>query len=94
MAAHLRLSARVAWRDRAFRALFGTRVALAGAAMATPFFVLYAVRSLGLDPAVVAGFLTAKIVGYVGANPAWQRVATRFGNRTLMCAVAVTSLRV
>jgi len=92
LAAHLKESARVAWRDRAFRALFGTRVALAGAAMAVPFFVLYAVRTLGLDAAAVGGFLMAKIVGNVGANPLWQRVATRWGNRALMSGVAVLAL--
>jgi hypothetical protein len=89
LAAHLRESARTAWRDRSFRALFGTRLALAGASIATPFFVLFAVRTLGLAPAVVAGFLTAKIVGYVGANPLWQRVATRWGNRAVMSGVAL-----
>ena len=92
MAAHLKESAKVAWRDRSFRALFGTRVALAGAAMATPFFVLYAVRSLGLSASVVAGFLSAKIVGYVLSNILWQKVATRYGNRVLMCAVAILAL--
>ena len=89
MAAHLKESARVAWHDRSFRALFGTRVALAGAAMATPFFVLYAVRDLGLSAALVAGFLSAKIAGYVLSNILWQRVATRFGNRALMSAVGL-----
>jgi MFS family permease len=92
LAAHLRENVAVAWRDRAFRALFGTRVALAGAAMATPFLVLYAVRTLGLPAAVVGGFLTAKIVGYVGANPLWQRVATRYGSRWLMAIVALVSM--
>jgi hypothetical protein len=92
LAAHLKESAAVAWHDRAFRALFGTRVALAGAAMATPFLVLYAVRSLHLPAAVVGGFLTAKIVGYVGANPLWQRVATRYGNRALMVAVSLLAM--
>lgn len=92
LAAHLKESAAVAWRDRAFRALFGTRVALAGAAMATPFLVLYAVRALHLPAAVVGGFLTAKIVGYVGANPLWQRVATRYGNRALMVTVSLLAM--
>jgi hypothetical protein len=92
MAAHLKESARVAWHDRSFRALFGTRVALAGAAMATPFFVLYAVRDLGLSAAGVAGFLSAKIAGYVLSNILWQRVALRFGNRALMSAVGLLAL--
>jgi MFS family permease len=92
LAAHLRESVGAAWRDRAFRALFGTRVALAGAAMATPFLVLFAVRTLSLPAAVVGGFLTAKIVGYVGANPLWQRVATRHGNRAVMVGVALLAM--
>lgn len=92
LAAHLRENVSFAWRDRSFRALFGTRVALAGAAVATPFLVLYAVRSLHLPAAVVGGFLTARIVGYVGANPLWQRVATRYGSRQLMGLVAVLAM--
>ncbi len=92
LAAHLRENASIAWRDPDFRALFGTRVALAGAAMATPFLVVYAVRSLGLAAPVVAGFLTSKIIGYVGANPLWQRVATRYGYRALMAAVALLAM--
>ena len=94
MAAHLRESASVAWKDPAFRALFGTRVALAVAAVATPFLVLFAVRSLGLPAALVGGFLTAKIVGYVGANPPWQRVAARYGSRRLMELVALVAMGV
>ena len=92
LAAHLRESAAVAWRDPAFRALFGTRVALAGAAVATPFLVLYAMRTLGLPAAAVGGFLSAKIVGYVGANPLWQRVATRRGNRRVMGLVGLLAM--
>jgi hypothetical protein len=92
LAAHLRESASVAWRDPAFRALFGTRVALAGAAVATPFLVLYAMRTLGLPAAAVGGFLSAKIVGYVGSNPLWQRVAMRRGNRRVMGLVGLLAM--
>lgn len=91
MGAHLRESARVAWRDPAFRALFGTRVALAGAFTATPFFVLYALASLGMRPQVVGGFVTARIAGFVLANLWWQRVATRHGHRRLMRGVTLAS---
>jgi len=92
MADHLRENLRVAWRDPAFRALYGTRVALAGASIATPFFVVYAVRFLALPSAVVAGFLSARIVGYVGANLVWQRVATRRGSRALMRVVSIMAV--
>ncbi|MEP7027200.1 MAG: MFS transporter [Candidatus Eisenbacteria bacterium] len=92
LAAHLRENVSHAWRDHSFRALFGTRVALAGAAVATPFLVLFAVRSLHLPAAVVGGFLTARIIGYVGANPLWRRVATRHGSRRLMGLVALFSI--
>ena len=91
MAEHLREAMQVVWRDRSFVALYATRVALAGAAMATPFFVVYAVRGLGLQPGVVAGFLTAKVVGFVAANPLWQRVAQGRGNRSLFRRVALAA---
>jgi hypothetical protein len=91
LAAHLRTNLRVAWRDPAFRALFGTRVALAGAFLATPFYALFAVRQLGFPASSVGGFLVAKIVGYVGANLVWQRVAAGHGSRALMALVGVAS---
>jgi hypothetical protein len=79
LAAHLKESARVAWRDRGVpRALRHARGAR-GRGDGVPFFVLYAVRTLGLDAAAVGGFLMAKIVGNVGANPLWQRVAIPLG---------------
>jgi hypothetical protein len=91
MGDHLRESARVAWRDPAFRALFGTRVALAGAFTAAPFFVLFALGPLGLEPQAAGGFVTARIGGFVLANLLWQQVATRRGPRSLMRAVALAS---
>ncbi len=91
MGAHLRENVRVAWRDPAFRALFGTRVALAASGMATPFYVVYAVRTLGLPPVVVAGFISAKIAGFVASNLLWQRIASRHGPTDLMRRVTVTA---
>jgi hypothetical protein len=88
MGAHLRENARAAWRDPSFRALFGTRVALAGAFTAAPFFVLYALGPLAMKPQVVGGFVTARIAGFVVSNLWWQRVATRQGHRSLMRGVA------
>jgi len=91
LAAHLRINVRAAWRDPAFRALFGTRVALAAASLATPFYALFAVRQLALPAALVGAFLSAKIAGYVGANLLWQRVAARRGGRSLLRLVGVVS---
>src|SRR5262249_51164193 len=79
MAALWRPNGRQAGRARAFRALFGTRVALAAAALATPFYALFAVHQLGLDRSLVGAFLSAKITGYVAANLVWQRAAARHG---------------
>ena len=89
LGAHLRESARVAWRDPKFRALFGTRVALAGAFTAAPFFVLAALGPLGLPARSVGLFVTARIAGFVLSNLLWQRVATRLGHRSLMRGVAL-----
>jgi hypothetical protein len=89
MGAHLRENARVAARDPKFRALFGTRVALAGASTVAPFFVLYALGPLGLPPRAVGVFVTARIAGFVLSNLAWQWCATHFGHRSLMRAVAL-----
>lgn len=91
MGAHLRENLAVAWRDPAFRALFGTRVALAGAFAAAPFFLLYALGPLAMKPQVVGGFVTARIAGFVVSNLWWQRVATRRGHRSLMRGVALVS---
>jgi hypothetical protein len=92
MGAHLRENARVAWQDPSFRALFGTRVALAAAFTAAPFFVLYALGPLGLPARAVGAFVTARIVGFVVSNLGWQWVATHRGHRSLMRGVAVTCI--
>ncbi len=91
MGVHLRENLKVAWRDPAFRALFGTRVALAGSFAAVPFLVLYALGPLALAPAVVGGFVTARIAGFVASNLWWQRIATHRGHRSLMRAVALAA---
>jgi Na+/melibiose symporter-like transporter len=91
LAEHLRTNVRAAWHDPAFRALFGTRVALAAAFLATPFYALFAVRQLGLERSLVGAFLSAKIVGYVASNLLWQRVAARRGGRRLMQLVGAMS---
>ncbi len=91
MGVHLRENLKVAWRDPAFRALFGTRVALAGSFAAAPFLVLYALGPLGFAPALVGGFVTARIAGFVASNLWWQRVATHRGHRSLMRGVALAA---
>ncbi len=91
MGAHLKESLRVAWRDPAFRALYASRVALAAAGMATPFFVVFATKTLGLPVAATAGVLIAKLVGFVGSNLWWTRVAVGRGHRSLMRRVAVVA---
>ncbi len=91
MGVHLRENLKVAWRDPSFRALFGTRVALAGAFTAAPFLVLYALGPLGLAPTIAGGFVTARIAGFVASNLWWQRVATRRGHRSLMRGVALVA---
>ena len=91
MGAHLRENARVAARDPKFRALFGTRVALAAASTVAPFFVLYALGPLGLPPRAVGVFVTARIAGFVVSNLGWQWCATHLGHRSVMRGVALLS---
>jgi len=92
MGVHLRENLKVAWRDPSFRALFGTRVALAGAFTAAPFLVLYALGPLGLAPTIAGGFVTARIAGFVASNLVWQRIATHRGHRSLMRGVALAAM--
>jgi len=70
--------------DPAFSALVALRLTVTLAALADPFFTVYALRVIGVKPATIGGFLI--VIGIVGplSNAVWGRVASRFGSRRII----------
>lgn len=70
--------------DRAFAAFLMFRLCLTVAALADPFYTVYAIRVIGVEGATVGSFLVA--LGVLGplSNALWSRVATRFGSRRVL----------
>lgn len=79
--------------DKDFGAFVALRVMISIAAIADPFFTVYALRELGVSKSEIGGFLIT--IGVVGplSNWVWQRVAQRFGSRrTIRYALAFSML--
>jgi len=87
--AYLRMAAPLIRANPRLGRLILARVALDGAAMATPFYVLFAQRDLGLGIGAVASYMVAKSVGGVAAGPLWGVASDRFGPHVALRMVAL-----
>ena len=72
--------------DPPFRAFVALRLTLAAAALADPFYTVYALREIGVAPAAVGTFLI--VIGIVGplSNAGWARLGQRYGSRRVLRA--------
>ena len=70
----------------------GFRLVLAAAALADPFFVVYAVRELGVPVAYAGGYLAALVAAQALAGPLWAAVAARRGTKGVLQGAALCRL--
>ncbi|MDI3339297.1 MAG: MFS transporter [Sphaerobacter sp.] len=75
-------------RFLAFRALLST------AAIADPFYVVYAHRQLGAPDGVIGIYIAALLAGRFGANLVWGRVADRQGSRLVLQLAALLRMAI
>jgi len=79
--------ARAVWRTNAgFRRFLIAQVVFTLAAVATPFFVLYARRHLQAGAGDVAAYTAALIFAAAFGNLGWGALADRLGNRAVLVA--------
>lgn len=86
-------SARRVWRENEmFRRFLITRIALALADVATPFYAIYAIRQLGAPEQIVGLYIGLTTLSAMVTNPVWSWISDHLGNRPMLFAAAFTSL--
>lgn len=79
-------------RASRYRRFLTFRVALSAAAIADPFFIIYALRELGVGLVVVGWYLLAMLAARVVMQPVWVAYTRRHGARNTLQAAALLRL--
>jgi hypothetical protein len=80
--------------DSRYRDYLGLRLALVVAAMATPFFVIYATRQFLVSGAAIGTFLAVNVTASLLAYVIWGQVSTQAGNEAILQRSAVLGMLV
>ncbi|MGB8644375.1 MAG: MFS transporter [Anaerolineae bacterium] len=82
-------AARRIWGENAkFRRYLLTRIVVALADLATPFYAIYATRMLKADESVVGLYIGLTTLAAMLSNPAWSWITDHYGARPLMLSAA------
>jgi MFS family permease len=88
---NLRLGFEIIKKDRDFRMLLWTRVAIGSYVLGFPFYVIFA-KKFSFIPTSIAGlFLTVQMVGYLSSNILWGRLSNNKSNRLVLLLSAICS---
>lgn len=82
-------SARIVWRNPAFRRLVLCRLLLSGVDLATPFYVGHAQEVLHLPTRVIGGFVIAQTVGSITGSIVWGWLSERRGSLAVIRLVSL-----
>jgi MFS family permease len=74
--------------NRSYRMFFIVRVLLSVWSMALPFYILFALDELRLDPGTAGVFLSVQMVGFVISNILWGSLSNRIGNKIVLVLVS------
>ncbi len=87
-----RRAARLPFRNANFGRYLGTRVAIVVAALALPFYAVYARRVLDAPENMVGTYLLGMTLAGVLSNLVFARISDRHGNRLVMRMAALTAM--
>jgi len=88
----LRRAPSVLAQDADFRRLFAVQLVLGAAAIAVPFYVVFARSALGMPSSMLGIYLGAQTVGGIFSNFVWAPMSNRYGGRRTIVAVAFVGL--
>ncbi len=88
----LRRAPAVLKRDADFRWLFAVRLVAGMAAIASPFYVVFARSALGMPASMLGIYLGAQTIGGIVSNLVWAPISNRYGGRRTVVAVAFIGL--
>jgi MFS family permease len=87
---------RQAWEvlrhDANYRTFLVVRLSLVAADVATPFYIVYAKRTFGLQASMVGVYLVAYTMMGLLSNLFWGYVSDRYGNRLVVCFLSLVGL--
>jgi MFS family permease len=79
-------------RDVNYGCFLAVRFLAGAAGMATPFYIVYARRALGVSPGMVGVYLTWATLAGIASTLVWGRISDRRGNRGLILLVGLVGL--
>jgi MFS family permease len=88
---NLRLGFEALKRDRNFRMLIWTRVAIGAYVLGFPFYIIFAKKFLYIPTSVAGIFLSVQMVGYLSSNLLWAYLSNNKSNRLVLFLSAVCS---
>lgn len=80
----IRAARNVLQDDHVYRRFLLTRIMLAIADLATPFYSIYAVNVLQVSPETVGTYIGISTIASLTTNPLWSRLSDRRGNRIVL----------
>jgi MFS family permease len=88
---NLRLGFGVLKKDRNFRMLFWTRIAIGSYVLGLPFYIIFARKFLSIPTSTAGLFLSVQMVGYLSSNILWGRLSNNKSNRLVLMLSAICS---
>jgi MFS family permease len=78
-------------KDRNFRMLIWTRVAIGSYVLGLPFYVIFAKKFLYIPTSIAGIFLSVQMAGYLSSNLLWGYLSNNKSNRLVLFLSAVCS---
>lgn len=88
---NLLLGFEITKKDKNYRMLLLTRVAIGCYVMGLPFYIIYAKKYLLIPTSLAGVFLTVQMVGYLSSNLLWAYLSNRKNNRLVLVLSAFFS---
>ncbi|HAV92631.1 TPA: hypothetical protein DCW38_05560 [candidate division WOR-3 bacterium] len=76
-------------KDRNFKYLYSVRVLLGITASLEPFYMIYAIRELGMKPALAGFMIVARMAGLVSSNFLWNYIAGKKSVKHVLVAASI-----
>ena len=78
-------------RDRNYRMLIGTRVAIGAYVMGFPFYIIFAKEFLHVPTSIAGIFLSVQMAGYLSSNILWGYLSNNKSNKLVLLLSAICS---
>ena len=88
---NLRLGFETVKRDRNFRMLIWTRVAIGAYVLGFPFYIIFAKEYLLIPTSIAGIFLSVQMAGYLSSNILWGYLSNNKSNKLVLLLSAICS---